>query len=124
MTHDTEFNGVHLPADSLVMLRYHSANRDESVFDDAENFDVCRRNADDHIAFGQGTHFCPGAMLARKEMNLAYSKLFARLTNIQLAAGKNDLTHWPNLVLRGLKSLHITFDRKDAVERSAGLSKA
>ena len=124
VTHDTEFNGVHLPADSLVMLRYHSANRDESVFDDAENFDVCRRNADDHIAFGQGTHFCPGAMLARKEMNLAYSKLFARLTNIQLAAGKNDLTHWPNLVLRGLKSLHITFDRKDAVERSAGLSKA
>lgn len=118
VTHDTEFNGVHLPADSLVMLRYHSANRDESVFDDAENFDVCRRNADDHIAFGQGTHFCPGAMLARKEMNLAYSKLFARLTNIQLAAGKNDLTHWPNLVLRGLKSLHITFDSKDAVERA------
>ena len=124
VTRDTEFNGVHLPADSLVMLRYHSANRDESVFDDAENFDVCRRNADDHIAFGQGTHFCPGAMLARKEMNLAYSKLFARLTNIQLAPGKNDLTHWPNLVLRGLKSLHITFDSKEAVERPAGLSRA
>jgi cytochrome P450 len=114
VTRDTEFNGVQLPKESLVMLRYHAANRDEAVFDDAETFDLCRRNADDHIAFGQGTHFCPGAMLARKEMVLAYRRLFARLDNIQLAPGKNDLTHWPNMVLRGLKSLHITFEGKAA----------
>jgi cytochrome P450 len=114
VTRDTEFNGVQLAKESLVMLRYHSANRDEAVFEDAESFDLCRRNADDHIAFGQGTHFCPGAMLARKEMKLAYSRLFARIDNIRLAPGKNDLTHWPNMVLRGLKCLHITFDEKAA----------
>ena len=50
--------------------------------------------------------------MGRKEMNVAFHKLLQRLTNVQLAEGKNDLTHWPNVVLRGLKELHITFDRK------------
>jgi cytochrome P450 len=119
VTRDVDFNGSHIPEGSMVMLRYHAANRDEQVFDDAETFDICRANADDHIAFGQGTHFCPGAMLARKEMMVGFSKLFARLTNIRLAEGKNDLTHWPNKVLRGLKELHIEFDRADqALTRS------
>jgi cytochrome P450 len=114
VTCDTQFNGVQLPAESLVMLRYHAANRDAEVFDEPDQFDICRANADDHLAFGQGTHFCPGAMLARKEMSVAFRRLFARLDNIQLAAGKNDLTHWPNMVLRGLKCLHITFEPTDA----------
>ncbi|MEP5568629.1 MAG: cytochrome P450, partial [Halioglobus sp.] len=113
VTRDVEFNGTHIPGGAMVMLRYASANRDERVFDDAERFDVCRRNADDHIAFGQGTHFCPGAMLARKEMIVSMNKFLARVDNIQLAEGKNDLTHWPNMVLRGLKELHITFEKRE-----------
>ena len=100
------------------MLRYAAGNRDEEVFSNPEQMDVCRANAKDHLAFGQGTHFCPGAMLARKEMQVAFTRLLQRLTNIRLAEGKNDFTHWPNVVLRGLKSLHITFDSKDAVERA------
>jgi cytochrome P450 len=113
VTRDVEFAGVEIPAGSVVMLRYAAANRDEQLFDDAEQFDVCRANADSHIAFGQGTHFCPGAMLARKEMNVAMEKLLSRITNIELAPGKNDLSHWPNMVLRGLKELHITFDKRE-----------
>jgi len=112
VTKDTEIQGVSIPKDSLLMLRYASGNRDERVFEQPEQMDVCRKNADDHIAFGYGTHFCPGAFLGRKEMQVAYTKLLQRLTNIQLAEGKNDLTHWPNVVLRGLKELHITFDKK------------
>ena len=117
VTRDVEFHGTVIPVGSMVMLRYAAANRDERVFDDAEQFDVCRGNADDHIAFGQGTHFCPGAMLARKEMNVALRKLFSRITNIRLAPGKNDLKHWPNMVLRGLKALHISFDKRDTGQR-------
>jgi cytochrome P450 len=52
-------------------------------------------------------------MLARKEMQVAFTHLLRRLTNIQLAKGANDLTHWPNIVLRGLKELHITFEPRD-----------
>lgn len=114
VTADTAIRGVDIEAGSLLMLRYAAANRDEAVFDQPEEMDVCRRNAKDHLAFGQGTHFCPGAMLARKEMQVAYTRLLQRLTNIRLAPDRNDLTHWPNVVLRGLKSLHITFDKKPA----------
>ena len=113
VTDDTEIRGVQIPKGSLLMLRYAAANRDENVFDNPENMDVCRRNADEHIAFGYGTHFCPAAFLGRKEMQVAYQRILRRLTNIQLAGGKNDLSHWPNMVLRGLKQLHITFDRRE-----------
>ena len=111
VTRDVEWGDTLIPEGAMVMLRYAAANRDERVFEDAERFDICRHNADDHIAFGQGTHFCPGAMLARKEMIVALNAFLARVENIQLAEGKNDLTHWPNMVLRGLKALHITFDK-------------
>lgn len=113
VTCDTEVRGVKIPKGSLLNLRYAAANRDENVFEDPEKMDVCRHNADDNIAFGYGTHFCPGAMLGRKEMQVAFSRLLQRLTNIRLAEGKNDLAHWPNIVLRGLIELHITFDKRE-----------
>ena len=111
---DTAFHGVDLPKDSLVMLRYHAANRDRALFDDPNAINIDRKNADDHIAFGQGIHFCPGAMLARKEMNVAFEALLSRLDNIRLVERKCDLSYWPNIVLRGLKELHIRFDRRPA----------
>ena len=109
---DTEFHGVKIPKDSLVMLRYHAANRDRELFEQPNDIDINRGNAGDHIAFGQGIHFCPGAMLARKEMTVAFEALLSRLDNIQLVEEKSDLSYWPNIVLRGLKELHISFDRR------------
>jgi cytochrome P450 len=109
---DSEYRGVKIPKDSLVMLRYHAANRDSELFDQPKDIDITRTNADDHIAFGQGIHFCPGAMLARKEMNVAFTALLSRLHNIELIEDKCDLTYWPNIVLRGLKEMHIRFDRR------------
>jgi cytochrome P450 len=111
---DTAFHGVDIPKDSLVMLRYHAANRDRALFDDPNDIHIDRKNADDHIAFGQGIHFCPGAMLARKEMNVAFAALLSRLDNIRLVEEKSDLSYWPNIVLRGLKELHIRFDKRPA----------
>ena len=112
VTRDAEIRGVKIPAGSMLMLRYAAGNRDEEVFNDSDSMDVCRANAGDHLAFGQGSHFCPGAMLARKEMQVSFTKLLQRLTNVRLVPEKNDFQHWPNMVLRGLKSLHITFDAK------------
>lgn len=109
---DSEVHGVEIPKDSLLMLRYHAANRDRALFETPNDIDIERNNAGDHIAFGQGIHFCPGAMLARKEMLVAFTALLSRLTNIQLNEAKSDLTYWPNIVLRGLKELHIRFDKK------------
>jgi cytochrome P450 len=109
---DTEVHGVKIPRESLVMLRYHAANRDRELFEHPNDIDIDRENAGDHIAFGQGIHFCPGAMLARKEMVVAFIALLSRLQNIQIQEEKSDLSYWPNIVLRGLKGLHITFEKR------------
>ena len=95
----------------MLMVRCASANRDEQLFEDGERMDICRHNAGDHLSFGQGVHFCLGAQLARKELNVAFTHLLARTTNWQLTEGKNNLRHWPNLILRGLEQLHISFDK-------------
>jgi cytochrome P450 len=108
---DTELEGVQLPAGSLLMVRFDSANRDRAKFEDGDRFDVCRQNAVSHLSFGHGIHFCVGAMLARKEMQVTYERLLRRIKNIRLAPGKNDLKHFPNVLLRGLKHLYIEFDR-------------
>lgn len=108
---DTELEGIQLPAGSLVMVRFDSANRDLAKFEDGERFDLCRQNAGSHLSFGHGIHFCVGAMLARKEMQVTYERLLLRLKNIRLAPGKNDLKHFPNVLLRGLKHLYIEFER-------------
>jgi cytochrome P450 len=109
---DTELAGVAIPKGSMLMVRFASANRDEREFDAPEKLDVCRHNADDNLTFGQGVHFCVGAQLARKEINVAFQHLIRRTTNWRLTEGKNTLTHWPNLILRGLNDLHITFDKR------------
>ena len=109
---DSEIHGVLIPKGSLLMLRYHAANRDRELFDQPNDIDIDRANAGDHIAFGKGIHFCPGAMLARKEMTVAFSALLSRLDNIQLVEEKSDLNYWPNIVLRGLKALQISFDKR------------
>ena len=109
-TVDTEVGGVPIPAGSRLMLMYASANRDESEFADSARFDVCRANADGHLAFGRGVHFCLGSALARMEGMIAFETLLDRLPNMRLAPAKNDLSHVPSLILRGLKELHVEFD--------------
>jgi len=109
---DSEVHGVKIPKDSLLMLRYHAANRDRELFEHPNDINIERENADDHIAFGQGIHFCPGALLARKEMNIAFKALFDRLTNFQIVEDKSDLDFWPNIVLRGRKGLYLEFEKR------------
>ena len=72
-----------------VAMFYASGNRDESVFDDAESFDITRDNTH-HVGFGgPGPHFCLGAHLARRQINIMYRELLTRLPDIH-AAGEPD----------------------------------
>ena len=109
-TRDVEFGGKQIPKDSMVMLRYAAANRDEAVFEDAERFDVRRSNVRDHIGFGMGIHFCPGASLSREETRIGVELLLDRLPGLRLAPG-NDFAHHPNMLLRGLKRLDLEWDK-------------
>jgi cytochrome P450 len=106
---DTEVGGVRIPAGSAVVLMYGAANRDASTFTCPAEFDVARENSRTHLAFGHGIHFCLGSALARMEGAVAFETLL-QLPNLRMAEGKNDLTHVPSFILRGLKELHLEFD--------------
>ncbi len=67
-TKDTVLNGQEIKKGDKVVMWYVSSNRDESVFDDSDSFDL-RRSPNDHQAFGGGgRHFCLGTALARLEL--------------------------------------------------------
>ncbi len=110
-TAETEIGGESIPEGAFLMVRFAAGNRDESIFSDGGAMNVARENADSHLAFGQGTHFCLGAQLARMELQIALTGLLSRTTDWALAEGKNSLKHSPNVLLRGLTDLHITFNK-------------
>ena len=108
-TADTELGGVKIPKNSLIIIRYGSGNRDEDLFENPDKFDVTRKNARRHVAFGQGIHVCIGMNLARKEMYTAFPIILDRLKNMRFGED-NDFVYSPNVLLRGLNKLNIEFD--------------
>lgn len=109
-TADTEIYGIQLPKGARIMIRFAAANRDAAKYEHPDELDVCRRNAGTHVGFGAGIHHCLGANLAREEMWQAFTLLLERVTGLRYKQGANDFSHHPNLVLRGLKALHVEFD--------------
>jgi cytochrome P450 family 142 subfamily A polypeptide 1 len=93
-------------AGDRVMLVYPSANRDEAVFDDPFRFDI-RRDPNPHLAFGQGTHFCAGANLARLELRLLFTSLTQRWTNLR-AVNPPDIE--PNIFAGAVRRFDLAFD--------------
>ena len=100
---DYTLSGFELKAGERVLLFYNSANRDEDVFDDPYVFDV-GRTPNDHYGFGApGPHFCLGAHLARREINVMWRELLSRAPTIhptgppeQLASSfVNGIRHLP-----------------------------
>jgi methyl-branched lipid omega-hydroxylase len=89
VTEDTVLSGEELHNGDKVLLFYNSANRDESVFDDPFRFDVSR-SPNPHLGFGAaGPHFCLGAHLARREVDVMVRELMKRLPDIE-ASGEPD----------------------------------
>ncbi len=84
LTADVEVGGQRIAAGEQVLLWYTSANRDESVFAGADQFDV-RREPNPHVAFGSGgPHFCLGAHLARLESLCLFEALIDQLPKVAL----------------------------------------
>ena len=111
VTRDCELGGHAFKGGSIVLLRYAAANRDPAQYPDPDRFDVERKNARTHLAFGKGIHMCVGNMLSRKEMTVSFEILLDRLDDIRLAEGAKLEVH-PNLLLRGYKAVPITFRKR------------
>ena len=103
---DTEIDGVAIPAGSKVMLGFASAGRDDTMFDDPDTFDVGRPNADRHLEFGRGAHYCLGAPLGRLETRIVLELLRELAPNIALVPDQ-EFVYTPNALFRGLQKLMV-----------------
>lgn len=81
---ETSVGGIEFPEGHTVLLNYASANRDESVFDNPNSYDIERRK-NRHLAFGYGIHACVGSHLARAELQIGLTELLRRLPDIEIS---------------------------------------
>ncbi len=109
---DLEVEGVAIPAGSILLMVWGAANRDEEIFHCPAEFDVERSNTKQHMAFGNGPHFCLGAPLGRMEAVIAFERIFARMRNLCFGPD-NDFRNQEAVIFRGPAHLNIEFDRAD-----------
>jgi len=109
-TCEVELGGVTLPPGSQLQLLYAAGNRDANEFPQPEAFELTRPNANSHLAFGGGEHFCLGAALARLEGRIALQVLGARLPNLRLEPGQS-FTHVPHFFMRGYEHVYVRWAR-------------
>jgi cytochrome P450 len=107
VTRDTELGGCPLKPGDRVAVHYASANRDESRFGHADRLDFGRER-NPHAAFGLGPHRCIGMHFARLQIEIAFSELLSRVTNLRIPDG----THVETAVgiVLGPEHLPVIFD--------------
>jgi cholest-4-en-3-one 26-monooxygenase len=103
---DTEIRGQQIKAGEKVAMYYPSGNRDESIFEGPDEFDI-GRTVNPHMAFGGGgNHFCLGASLARLEIRCMFEELLRRLPDMELAGPVSRLR---SNFINGIKHLPVRY---------------
>jgi hypothetical protein len=98
-------HGVEIPEGSRVLLLVGSANRDETVFPDADRYDL-DRDTSRLVSFGSGRHFCMGAPMARLEARIGLTGLVDRVATYEVDPSGIERIHSINV--RGLAALPTT----------------
>jgi cytochrome P450 len=112
-TRETRLGDVELPARAQLYLLLGSAGRDDEAWDDADVFDIHRKQLSQHLAFGRGLHFCLGAPLARLEGRIALECLIERVPDIRLAS---EITYGD--FVRVLSPVELLVDRGTSREHA------
>jgi cytochrome P450 family 142 subfamily A polypeptide 1 len=107
-TRDVELDGAHIGAGQELILLYPSANRDEAVFEHADQFDITR-HPNPHLAFGFGAHFCLGNQLARLELKVMIDRLLTRLPDLRLTVGRHELARREANFISGIEEMPVAF---------------
>ncbi|EHI12064.1 cytochrome P450 [Mycolicibacterium thermoresistibile] len=113
LTADTEFHGTQLRKGEKMLLLFESANFDETVFENPDDFRI-DRDPNPHIAFGFGTHFCLGNQLARLELTLMLRRLLQRLPDLRLASD-DPLPLRPANFVSGPEAMPVVFTPTEPV---------
>ncbi|MEU1376579.1 cytochrome P450 [Streptomyces triculaminicus] len=109
LAEDADLHGTRVPAGDSVIVSLCAANRDPERFPDPDTLDLDRAQGP-HLAFGHGVHFCPGAALARIEMQVALGTLLARLPGLRLDVDDDELRWIPAVLGRGTAELPVAFE--------------
>ena len=99
---DEVFQGVEVPAGSVLHLRFGAANVDPEEFECPYELRLDRKAVTRHLTFSAGPRVCPGAGISRLEQVTAWNKLFDRLDGISYADG-NQFLHQPGIMLGTLE---------------------
>jgi cholest-4-en-3-one 26-monooxygenase len=105
-TQRTVIRGQEIEEDAKLILWYPSANRDEEVFANPQQFDI-QRAPNDHVAFGYGEHYCLGANLARMELQEIFRELVTRIDGLERSATPRRLR---SNFINGVKEMRVQFE--------------
>ena len=103
---DVRYGDVTVPARSTVMTVLGAASHDPAMFADPEVLRLDRANANRHLGFAAGVHYCLGASLAKLEATVAITSVIRRFPGVELAGQP----HWRDrLTIRGVDRLPLAW---------------
>ena len=105
---DVELGGHTIREGDKVIMWYVSGNRDEAKFEEADDFDIARRNARNHVAFGAGVHRCMGNRVAEMQLRLVWEEILKRFSRVEVVGPPVRVTS--NFVL-GYEDLPVVLHR-------------
>jgi cytochrome P450 len=103
---DAEIADQKIAAGEKVIMYYGAANRDPAIFDNPDQLDVARENANKHIAFGYGPHVCLGKRVAQIQLEEAYRQILGRFPDIEWT-GEIDIA--PNNFVHAIRRLGVRY---------------
>ena len=104
-----EVGGAPIAPETMVFVILAGANRDPAHFDRPDEFDITRE-PNDHLAFGDGIHYCLGAALARLEGAIAFEIALEQFPRLRLTPGEAPPKYKGSYFLRGLSSLKMAVE--------------
>lgn len=105
---DVYVQGTLISAGDAVYVSYLAANRDPDVFADPDRIDL-DRDTSGHLAFGNGPHFCTGAVFSRMQIELLIDTLLERLPDLRLAVSAHEVPFRQRTMIRGPVALPVTW---------------
>lgn len=105
---DCEFEGQKIKRGQMLMALLAAANADPAVFELPDKLNI-KRQPNRHLGFGAGPHFCLGAWLARKEMEIYLKVMLERAPNLKLGCAERELRWRKGGGIRALERLPLNF---------------
>jgi len=108
-TKDTELDGKQIKENDQILMWYISANHDEDIFDNGDVLDIERHNADRHLSFGYGIHFCMGSRIAELQLRVLWEEILQRFERIEV---QDEHERVFSSFVHGYLSLPVTVTRR------------